>query len=354
MSHMYAEEFKTDFQGYKIWYRVAKPTRSESDAPVLLLHGGPGLGSDYLSPLEDLSDQGRTVIRFDQLGCGRSDRPRDLELWKIEGCIQQIDHLRKVLGLETLHLLGHSWGGMVALQYLLSNRPGVQSIILCSSVVSVRLWAEEARRLLALMPSHISKALLRCANSLPEAKPPELGQKPNPSRTQEEIDRKARWMKFGFRIISWSPFAWLAAFLSYLPIPVIRNLFYLPLSIQFSLLHECRQRPMPFDIFRSLAGNNGELNEVLMGPSQFLAGGVYEDWDIRPCLPQIDCPTLILSGRDDVATPNQMAVLRGGITGSKQIILEHSSHCGMWEEPDKFRAAILDFVNRVEIEAVKC
>lgn len=76
----------TNFQGYKIWYRVTKPAISDSNTPVLLLHGGPGLGSDYLEPLERMADQGRTVIRFDQLGCGRSDRPRDLSLWDIDGC----------------------------------------------------------------------------------------------------------------------------------------------------------------------------------------------------------------------------------------------------------------------------
>ena len=105
---------------------------------------------------------------------------------------------------------------------------------------------------------------------------------------------------------------------------------------------------MPFGIFRMLAGRNKEIYETLMGPSEFFCPGLYKDWDIRPRLSQIRLPTLILSGRYDEATPAQMAVLKNGIADSEQILLEQSSHCGMWEEPDKFRAAILSFINRVE------
>jgi proline iminopeptidase len=100
----------TNFKGYKIWYREAKSAMSGSTTPLLLLHGGPGLASDYLEPLETLAEQGRTVIRFDQLGCGRSDRPRDLSFWTIQSCIKQIEAIRKKLKLDRIHLLGHSWG----------------------------------------------------------------------------------------------------------------------------------------------------------------------------------------------------------------------------------------------------
>lgn len=80
----------------------------------------------------------------------------------------------------------------------------------------------------------------------------------------------------------------------------------------------------------------------------FYRPGLLKNWDIRGGLSQIRCPTLILSGRYDEATPVQMAILKEGIVGSEQIILEQSSHCGMWEEPDKFRTAILGSINRVE------
>jgi len=336
------------FQGYRIWYRVAKPAISNSTAPILLLHGGPGLGSDYLEPLEAMADQGRTVIRFDQLGAGRSDRPRDPELWTIEGVLKQTDSVRKALGLDRIHLLGHSWGGMVALEYLLTRPPGVLSACLCSSVVSVQLWADEAHRLRLSMPPHISKALDRCARSFCPAKPPKPGAKPARSWTQEKIDRWARIMKVLFPFISHPLASAFASLISYAPILRLRSAAYLPLSIQFSLRHDCRLQPMPFAIFRMQAGSNDDIHATLIGPTEFYPTGLLKDWDIRPRLSQIRCPTLILSGRYDEATPLQMAFLKNGIAGSEQIILQQSSHCGMWEEPDKFRAAILGFINSVE------
>src|SRR5512135_1182368 len=111
--HMITEGF-TEFKGHRIWYRVTKPSKSGSSTPILLLHGGPGLGSDYLKPLESMANQGRTVIRFDQLGCGRSARPRDVSLWTIPSYVDQTESIRAQLGCEHIHLVGHSWGGAVA------------------------------------------------------------------------------------------------------------------------------------------------------------------------------------------------------------------------------------------------
>jgi pimeloyl-ACP methyl ester carboxylesterase len=338
------------FHGYRIWYRVAKSSTSDSTTPILLLHGGPGLGSDYLEPLESLADQGRTVIRFDQLGSGRSERPRDLSIWTLEGCIGQIDSIRDELGLDRIHLLGHSWGGMVALKYLLTRPLVVQSAILCSSVVSVQLWASELRRLCSLMPNHTSTALDLCAKSLLPRKPPEHGAKPARSLTQEEIDRYAWWMNLGFLVISRPCAARFASWM--LCVPKFRPLAYFILDIQFNLRHGCRLEPMPFGILRSLAGSNEEINETLMGPSEFYPTGVLKDWDFTPHLPEICCFTLIISGQYDMATSAQMAVLKAGIANSEQIILEKSAHLGMWEEPEKYRAAILGFINRVEFADV--
>jgi pimeloyl-ACP methyl ester carboxylesterase len=338
----------TDFQGYKIWYRVAKSATSGSTTPVLLLHGGPGLGSDYLEPLETMAGQGRTIIRFDQLGCGRSDRPRDLELWNIEGVLKQIDSVRKALGLDRIHLLGHSWGGMVALEYFLTRPLFVESLCLCSSVVSVQLWAQEAHRLRLSLPPHLAEALDRCARSFRPPKPPDIEAKPARSLTQDKIDRWARIMKVLSPFIAHPLTSALASLISYLPILCLRSAAYLPLSIQFSLRYDCRLQPMPFAIFRMQAGSNEDIHSTLIGPTEFYPTGILKNWDIRPSLSRIQCPTLILSGLYDEATPLQMEFLREGITGSQQNILDQSSHCGMWEEPEKYRAAILGFINRVE------
>jgi pimeloyl-ACP methyl ester carboxylesterase len=333
-------------EGYRIWYRVARSSTSDSRSPILLLHGGPGLGSDYLEPLELLAEQGRTVIRFDQLGSGRSDRPRDLSLWRIEGCIRQIESIREALGLDRFHLLGHSWGGMVALEYLLTQPSVVVSACLCSSVVSVQLWADEGHRLRRQMPKYLSEALDRCARSYPPAEQPQPGARPLPSWNQRKINRCAQLLRLGYLFISNLCAAWIASWMSYCHCLI--GLASLPLNIQFIKRHDCRLKTIPFAMFKTLAGSNDEIHNTLIGQSEFYPTGILKDWDIRPSLSQICCPTLILSGRYDEATPPQMEILRDKIAGSKQKIFENSSHCGWLEEPDDYRKAILDFVNEVE------
>ena len=340
------------FQGYKIWYRVAKSAISGSATPVLLLHGGPGMGSDYFEPLEAMADQGRTVIRFDQLGCGRSDRPRNLSLWTIQSCMDQTDSVRTALGLDQIHLVGHSWGGMVALEYLLARPLGVQSACLCSPAFSVQFWVKETLRLRSLMPSYISNALEQYEKFYQPPKAPEPNAKPARSLTQWEIDLMASILSIIYQLIS-RPLAARIASWWMSNVPLLRAFAYEILSIQFYRKHLCRLQPMPFGIFRMLAGRNKEIYETLMGPSEFFCPGLLKDWDIRPRLPEICCPTLILSGRYDEATPAQMEVLKKEIAGSEQVILEKSAHCGMFEEPENFRAAILDFIKRVESGYVK-
>ena len=98
-------------RGFKIWYRCV----GKGDAtPLLLLHGGPGAGHDYLGPLDELADT-RRVVFYDQLGCGKSERPDDVGLWTLERFVHEVDEVRAALGLESVHLLGQSWGGWLGI-----------------------------------------------------------------------------------------------------------------------------------------------------------------------------------------------------------------------------------------------
>ena len=103
-----------DVPGGRVWYRVVG---SGSGTPLLLLHGGPGVPSYYLKPLMALADE-RPVIFYDQLGCGHSDRPADSTLWTIDRYVEELDQVRRTLGLSQVHLLGHSWGTILANEYV--------------------------------------------------------------------------------------------------------------------------------------------------------------------------------------------------------------------------------------------
>ena len=120
--------------GHRVW---TKTVGDGPGLPLLLLHGGPGGGHDYLEPLEVLSSE-RPVIFYDQLGCGKSDMPDNRAWWTIERFADEIQEVREALGLERCHVLGQSWGGWLGIEYMLRQPAGVQSIVLASTSASFR------------------------------------------------------------------------------------------------------------------------------------------------------------------------------------------------------------------------
>ena len=136
----------------RVWYRSV----GEGGVPLVCLHGGPGSTHNYLEPLEDLADR-RRVIFYDQLGCGRSDKPDDTSLWTVDHFVRELEVVRGALGLEHFHLFGSSWGGMLAMQYLLDYRPGsVASLLMAGSPASMPRWVQGCQELLAELPAGTS------------------------------------------------------------------------------------------------------------------------------------------------------------------------------------------------------
>ena len=143
---MKSEEGYIDVPGGKVWYRAVGDNAEAT--PLLCLHGGPGFTHYYLEALEALADR-RRVIFYDQLGCGRSDRPGDLTLWNVDRFVEELAQVRSALKLDRLHLFGSSWGGMLAMQYALDRRPDLESLILCGSPASMIRWVSDCEALLA-------------------------------------------------------------------------------------------------------------------------------------------------------------------------------------------------------------
>jgi L-proline amide hydrolase len=159
-----------DVRGYRTWYRVVGELEAGAD-PLVCLHGGPGSTHHYFAPLERLAPQGRPVVLYDQLGCGRSDRPTDVE-WTLQLFLDELVELRTQLGLERIHLLGTSWGGLLALEHALSGPGGLTSLVLSSTLVSAEEWAVEVKRLRDELPT--DEALEARHFYRREAPPPEL------------------------------------------------------------------------------------------------------------------------------------------------------------------------------------
>ena len=141
------------FRDFQTWYEIVGKREEPGRLPLLCLHGGPGSSHDGLEPLKALAGQGRRVVFYDQLGGGDSDRPDDPSLWTIELFLDQLRTVREALGLERLLLFGSSWGGMLALEYVLTKPDGIVALVLNSTPASAPRWAEETRRLAAALPA---------------------------------------------------------------------------------------------------------------------------------------------------------------------------------------------------------
>jgi proline-specific peptidase len=287
------------FGGFRSWYRVVGDLAQPEPAkfPLLVLHGGPGGPSDYLEPLEKLSDSGHPIIFYDQLGCGNSDQPNDPSLWSVELFLEELATVRQELRLDHIHLLGHSWGGMLAMEYTLTKPVGLASLILASSPASIPQWIAEANRLREELPQEVEQTLRHHEEA---------------GTTDEPAYEEAM------------------------------QVFY--------QRHVCRLDPWPEPWKRALDKlmANPEVYNTMFGPSEFHATGTLKEWDISDRLGEIELPTLVTSGRHDEATPAIAETVHRGIAGSEWVIFENSSHMAHLEEEDEYRRVVEDFMRRVE------
>lgn len=287
------------FRGFNTWYRVVGDGEAPAKLPLLTLHGGPGAAHDYLEPLEDIAATGRRVIFYDQLGCGRSDHPHDPALWTVDLFMEEIGVVRRALGLERIHLLGQSWGGWLALSYLLTQPEGVASLTMASSAASLPQWVAEANRLRAALPADVQQTLLQHEAA---------GTTDDPA--------------------------------------------YAAASEVFNRRHVCRLDPYPGCVQRSFAQMEAdpEVYHTMNGPSEFHVVGRLKDWDVRDRLGELHMPTLITSGRYDESTPLLNETMQRGIAGSEWVVFEHSAHLAHVEEPERYVQVLGAFLDRVEAQ----
>jgi proline iminopeptidase len=277
--------------GGRVWYKIVGSGRA---TPLLLLHGGPGFPSDYLTPLEAISNE-RPVVFYDQLGCGKSDRPSDKSLWKIERSVRELAQVRKALGLENVHILGHSWGTMLATDYLLTRPIGVVSVILAGPALSTKQWMNDADKLRAALPKEVKDTLARHERA---------------GTTQSEEYQTA--------------------------------------SQAYLQRYVCRIIPPPKELAASIAGMGHEVYETMWGPSEFNATGNLKDYDRSGRLKEISVPTLFTCGRYDEATPKSTAWYQSLVPKSKLVVFENSAHMAMLEERDRYIETIRRFLKEAE------
>ncbi|MDD3367605.1 MAG: proline iminopeptidase-family hydrolase [Lachnospiraceae bacterium] len=280
------------YGSYKIWYRIVGECEN-GKLPLLILHGGPGMAHDYLESLEALAEDGRAVIFYDQLGCGKSPVPEGAIDWNTEIWEKEIDVVREALQLKELHILGQSWGGMLAMQYAAHKPGGLKGMVISSSPASMALWEKEAHRLIELLPEKEKKQIL-------EAEATGIYDTPE---YQEALE-----------------------------------LYY--------ARHMCRILPNPEEVERSNA-QVGEVYMVMEGPSEFTVTGKLKEWDITDQLSTIEQETLLLSGTDDEATPLIVKEIYDRIPHCEWKLLD-GTHLVHVERKAEYQEYVRNFLNRLE------
>lgn len=276
--------------GGRVWYRVVG---GGEGTPLLVLHGGPGVPHDYLEPLAALADE-RPVIFYDQLGCGKSDRPGDASLWRIERFVEEVGLVRRALGLERIHLLDHSWGGWLAAEYMMTKPIGVVSLIMASSNFSLPRYQAAAKRAIAALPPEVQTV---------------IQQHEAASTTDSEAYRQA---------------------------------------VEKATQHYlCLLQPYPEPLQRAVAGIGMEVYFTMQGPDEFNVTGTLKDWDRTENAHEIAAPTLFTYGRHE-PMHDEAQYSHGLLPGSEIVVFEQSAHMAHLEEPERYLQVLREFLARAE------
>lgn len=273
----------------RVWWKVMG---SGSRTPLLVLHGGPGAGHDYLEPLAELADQ-RPVVFYDQLGCGRSDKPDTPELWNIDYFVSEIDMIRAELGLDRVILYGHSWGGWLAQEYLAQrgDRAKVDALVLASTSASTRQFVAGAQALLAAMPGGIDQR-----------------------RRELEATRK------------------------------MQTLEYQAIVDAFFDAYVYRGTQPAFT--RSLENlSTSRTYPAMNGPNEFTVTGSLKGWDRESALASITIPTLILTSELDEVSLDCHLTLNRGIKNSHLVVIPKARHLAMLEQPETYNWILRGFLS---------
>lgn len=270
------------------WKSVGDPGGAGT---IVTLHGGPGGTHDYLAPFSDLASHGFRVVFYDQLGCGRSDLPSDEGEYSIDRDVEDLEAFRQALGVDRMHLVGSSYGGLLAIAYALAHPTPLRSLTIASGLADVPLAVREMGRLCRELPPPLP-SFLDGHGARGEFQHPE----------------------------------------------------YLAAVGEFYRRHLCRLSPWPAELQYTIDHGNSPKYRVMNGPNEFTITGTIRDWDATPRLAEIRVPTLVTVGRYDECTPAVAESIHRGIPGSRLALYARSSHTAFWEERTRYMELLADFL----------
>jgi proline iminopeptidase len=277
-------------RGGRIWYKVSG---TGAGTPMVLVHGGPGAGSYYLKPFEAIGDD-RRVIRYDQLGAGKSDRLTDTTLMNIPRFVEELDSLRRALRIEKWFVNGHSWGTVVALEYYKAYPDHVAGIVFGGSVFDWRAYAREVDAWIKQMSDSSRRAI--------------AAWRKNPADTTPAF--KAATEEF------WGKF-------------VVRA-------------------DKTADGDSTISGFGAEQYSYMQGAYEFDVVGTLKNYDARADLPRIKVPVLSTTAEFDEVGPKTVEAHAKLIPGAKFILYKGAAHITTWDAPDANVKDVREFLRSVD------
>ena len=281
---------------FNVW---TKTIGSNTTMKLLLLNGGPGLTHEYFECFEKFfPNEGIEFIYYDQLACGNSDNPKDTSLYDLPRYVEEVEQVRIALNLDksNFYLLGHSWGGILAMQYALKYQDKMKALIISSMMASVPEYGKYADNVLAKQMD------------------------PEVLDTIRAIEKRNDFQN-----------------------PKYMEL----LTPHFYNKHICRLEVWPEPLTRSFSHINNELYVIMQGPSEFGVAGKLVDWDVSKNLKDIKIPTLTIGATYDSMDPNYMEWMSKQLPKGEFLLCKNGSHCCMFDDQETYMKGLISFIKRV-------
>ncbi|HSD77296.1 MAG TPA: proline iminopeptidase-family hydrolase [Solirubrobacteraceae bacterium] len=289
------------WDGHRTWYRVVgELDPGAARAPVVVCHGGPGATHDYVAPIAELHRTGRACVLYDQLGAGRSEHlpDADASFWTPELFARELAALVEHLGMDgRYHVVGQSWGGLLAYEHALRHPPGLLSIVAADAPASIPDFAAGCGELRATLPADVQAAL-------------DAHEAAGTTRAEE----------------------------------------YQRAMEEFYTRFLCRLDPWPDALVASFDAMEKDptVYAAMNGPSEFHVVGSIREWDVTDRLGEIDVPVLLVSGGHDEVRPWVVEKAERRLRDAEWVLFPDASHTPHLEEPERFLEVVGAFLERVE------
>jgi proline iminopeptidase len=278
---------------YKVWTKKV----GSGKVKVLTLHGGPGCTHEYFECFEDfLPRRGIEFTYYDQLGSFYSDQPDDASLWTVDRFREEVEQVRRALDLENFYLYGHSWGGMLGIEYALKYQHHLKGLVISDMTASIASYEAYAALLRQKLPAE-TNAVLEKYESKGDYEAPE-------------------YQKVMFE--------------------------------QVYTRHLCRLDPWPDPVLRTFKHLSNKVYNTMQGPNEFVITGNFKDWDRWKDLPSIKIPTFLTVGRHDTMNPADIQKMGRLIPRSQVLVCEKGSHLSMYDDQETYFRGLLKFFDDVE------